>query len=325
MAENKGSECDERRLTELEGLVELLREKKNREELLDFPWVGNLGSWYWSLPSNTVVCNDQKILNLGFTKEEIPEKVGFQFFTDRLHPEDYESVMHNMRQHLGGLTQVYEVEYRILAKDGSYRWYYDRGKVTQRDELGKPLYVVGIVFDITIQKEMERRLEEQNRILHELANQDPLTKALNRRALFTALEAAVVRCREQSEDLCVLMLDIDFFKAVNDTYGHLVGDQVLIELVGIIKNSIRKTDILGRYGGEEFVVVFDGVGIEWSTQVAERVRKAVVEHEFPQGLRISISGGLAVYSGQALDMLLNQADERMYTAKRAGRNRIVGP
>jgi len=257
MVEKNSSGCDDRRLSELEGLVELLKEEKNREELLDFPWVGNLGSWYWSLSSNTVVCNDQKILNLGFTKDEIPAKVGFQFFTDRLHPEDYEPVMDNMRQHLGGFTPVYEVEYRILAKDGSYHWYYDRGKVTQRDEFGNPLYVVGIVFDITIQKEMERRLEEQNRILHELANQDPLTKALNRRALFTALEAAVVRCREQSEGLCVLMLDIDFFKAVNDTHGHLVGDQVLIEMVGIIQNSIRKTDILGRYGGEEFVVVFE--------------------------------------------------------------------
>ena len=325
MMENNNCGCDERRLTELEGLVELLKEEKNREELLDFPWVGNLGSWYWSLSSNTVVCNDQKILNLGFTKDEIPAKVGFQFFTDRLHPEDYEPVMHNMRQHLGGLIPVYEVEYRILAKDGSYHWYYDRGKVTQRDEMGKPLYVVGIVFDITIQKEMEQRLEEQNRILQELANQDPLTKVLNRRALFKALEAAVVRCREQAEGLCVLMLDIDFFKKVNDTYGHLVGDQVLVEMVGIIQDSIRKTDILGRYGGEEFVVVFDGVGIEWSVQVAERVRKAVVDHVFPQGLHLSISGGLAVYSGQDLDVLVNEADERMYAAKRSGRNRMVGP
>jgi len=325
MSEKVTSGCTDERLSELEGLVELLRDEKNREELLDFPWVGNLGSWYWSFPSNTVICNDQKILNLGFTKEEIPEKVGYQFFTERLHPEDYDPVMDQMRRHLAGIDPVYEVEYRIKAKDGSWRWYYDRGKVTQRDTQGKPLYLVGIVFDITLQKEMEQRLADQNRILHELANQDPLTKILNRRALFEALEEAITRCELHKEDLCVLMLDIDHFKMVNDTYGHLAGDQVLKDVTAIIQKCIRRSDLLGRYGGEEFVVVFDGVGLEWSLQVSERVRSAIENHVFENGLKLSISGGVAVYSGQHSDLLVNEADEKMYEAKRSGRNKIVGP
>src|SRR5690554_4452876 len=123
------------------------------EEQINFSWTGNLGHWYWDVKNNEVRFNDLKALALGYTKEELPEKIDYQFFTDKLHPDDYEGVMQNMRDHMMGLTGVYEVEYRIRTKEGRWKWFYDRGKVTRRAADGKPLFLAGIVFDITLQKQ----------------------------------------------------------------------------------------------------------------------------------------------------------------------------
>jgi PAS domain S-box-containing protein len=100
---------------------------------------------------------------LGYDKSEIPEHVAYQFFTDKLHPDDYQKTMDAMIDHLHGKTAVYEVEYQIRTKDGKYRWYYDRGAITQHDDSGKPVFLAGIVFDITEKKEMQMDLEYKNK------------------------------------------------------------------------------------------------------------------------------------------------------------------
>lgn len=312
------------RIEELERIVRAMREEKNREELLDLPWAGNLGSWTWGVPSNTLVCNDVKILNLGISKENIPAVLGYEFFTDLLHPEDYGPVMDQMRRHLAGVDPAYEVSYRIRHTDGSWRWYYDRGKVTQRDAQGKPLVVEGIVFDITKQKSMEEQLAQQNTRLRELVEHDDLTKVLSRRALFGFLQAAHARSLAGGDDLAIVMFDIDHFKKINDTYGHLVGDTILLQVATLIHDTIRTVDAVGRYGGEEFLVVLDGAGPQAALQVAERIRSTIAGHRFNEGITVSISGGLAVLQGQGVDELVTLADNRLYEAKKSGRNRIVG-
>jgi diguanylate cyclase (GGDEF)-like protein/PAS domain S-box-containing protein len=314
-----------RRIGELELLVQSMRQQMNREELLDLPWAGNLGTWIWSVPSDTVVCNDLKILNLGFTQEEIPAVIGYGFFTDLLHPDDYGPVMEQMRRHLYQVDPVYEVSYRIRHKDGSWRWYYDRGKVTQRSEEGKPLQVVGIVFDITRQKEIEEQLASQNKRLVELVDHDELTKVLSRRAIFRVLGEAFDRSRTTGSPLAILMLDIDHFKRINDTWGHAVGDEVLVEVAHICQRSVRSCDAVGRIGGEEFLVVFEGLDLSHARQVAERIRRSIASSSYADGISLSISGGLAVMQDEGSDALVTLADNRLYEAKRSGRDRIVGP
>ena len=103
--------------------------------------------------------NPLKVTTLGYDKSEIPPRVSYQYFTDMLHPEDYQKAMDAMLGHMYRDAGVYEVEYRIRAKDGSYRWYYDRGKITQRDEQGKPAFMAGIVFDITEKKKRRWNLK----------------------------------------------------------------------------------------------------------------------------------------------------------------------
>ncbi|TGE32028.1 sensor domain-containing diguanylate cyclase [Desulfosporosinus sp. Sb-LF] len=311
------------KIRELEDLIDALKEEKNQEELLIFPWVGNLGHWYWDVKSNNVICNDQKILALKYRKDEIPRKIGFQFFTEKLHPEDYERVMENMRRHLYGHTPVYEVVYRIQAKDGSWKWYYDRGKVTKRNEDGKPLLVAGIVFDITVEKEMQLLIEEKNKELLEIVNIDYLTKVFNRKALYEKLKYEVVRVMRNNECLSVLMLDIDHFKAINDMHGHLVGDVVLKQVAQIIKKSVREVDIVGRYGGEEFLVIFPKSNSKQCFTIAERIRKSIQESEFPDGIVVTLSGGLKEYNQESIDKLIDEADKSLYQAKYKGRNQIV--
>ena len=102
--------------------------------MLEYAWSGNLGHWYWNIKTNTVTFNPLKVTALGYDRDEIPDQVSYQFFTDKIHPEDYQKTMDAMMAHLYGKAGVYEVEYRIRAKNGEYRWYYDRGRITQYDK-----------------------------------------------------------------------------------------------------------------------------------------------------------------------------------------------
>lgn len=150
------------RINELEMLNKELLKEKEQENRLDFAWSGNLGHWYWNMKTNSVVFNKLKVTTLGYTMDEVPNKVNYQFFTEKLYPDDYQNTMNAMTRHFNGEASAYETEYRIQAKDKSWKWYYDRGKITQRDINGKPIFVAGIVFDITARKEQESELKKQN-------------------------------------------------------------------------------------------------------------------------------------------------------------------
>ena len=162
-----------KRIEQLERLnKELLHEN---DDFLDFAWTGNLGRWYLDFTSGNVVFNPLKIKVLGYEMSEIPSPTPYSFFTDALHPDDHKSTMLAMRDHMDNKTNVYECEYRFRASNGHYKWYYDRGTVTQRDEDGKALFAVGIVFDITNKKNTEQKLMEENKSLAIEASTDPLT------------------------------------------------------------------------------------------------------------------------------------------------------
>lgn len=312
-----------KRIEELEILNRELLKEKEQETRLDYAWTGNLGHWYWNIKTNTVTFNPLKVISLGYDKSEIPEHVTYQFFTDKLHPDDYQKTMEAMLDHLHGKVNVYEVEYRIRAKDGKYKWYNDRGKITQYDEKNKPLLLAGIVFDITQKKELEIELKQKNKTLAlEVAN-DGLTKLNNHKKLFEQLNSEIADAKRTNKPLSVLLFDLDDFKKVNDNYGHIYGDQVLVNVADIIGKSIRNTDIAGRYGGEEFMVIFPNTNITKAVTISERIRKAIENYEFFYNLTITISGGVKQYNGENVTALINSADKNLYEAKNKGKNQIV--
>lgn len=172
-------------------------------------------------------------------------------------------------------------------------------------------------------------LEESRRFLREQANTDSLTRLPNRRSFFQASTYALSQAQRHEQDFSVVMLDIDYFKQINDTYGHQAGDYVLVELAKVLSAGMREGDLLARIGGEEFVVASPYTNRLAAIVLSERLRKSVESTEFVyQGNRIpvTISLGLASCSKgrENVDALLAVADSRLYLAKQKGRNRICG-
>lgn len=120
------------------------------------------------------------------------------------------------------------------------------------------------------------------------------------------------------------MFDLDHFKQINDTFGHKTGDIVLIRTASLIKNILRKEDIAGRYGGEEFVVIFPNTDIENAGQAGEKIRTALENENWDiPGLAVTISGGVCAFEDEDADLLVAKADRLLYKAKNSGRNRVV--
>ena len=177
----------------------------------------------------------------------------------------------------------------------------------------------------------DRTEEDLLRGLYSSSIRDALTGAVNRKHLLERLATEIAFARRHTTSLSILIFDIDHFKRVNDTFGHLAGDQVLRDLSSVVRSTLRAEDILARYGGEEFVIVARGIGVEQATLFGERIRgvleKATLRYE-DHAIRVTISVGIASLScckaGAGVEQLLALADARLYDAKRAGRNRCVG-
>ncbi|MGE5676722.1 MAG: diguanylate cyclase [Pseudomonadota bacterium] len=312
------------RIEELEMLKHELLGEKEAETKLDFAWAGNLGHWYWNIKTDSVVFNPLKVTTLGYTLEELPETVGYSFFTGLLHPEDYQDTMDAMLRHMKGEKSVYEAEYRIQTKDKKWKWFYDRGKITHRGSSGEPLFASGIVFDITKRKEQELSLKKKNAILQLNSETDVLTGIRNRRAIMDILADRLLEAGINKSPLSVALFDIDRFKLINDTKGHIYGDKVLKDVAGIIERSLREMDSVGRYGGEEFLLIFPNTDKTNGILVADRVRKNIESFDFADGLQVTVSGGVKEFHGEEYTALIEEADKNLYAAKALGRNRVIG-
>lgn len=165
--------------------------------------------------------------------------------------------------------------------------------------------------------------------LDRLANTDGLTQVMNRRRFFELAGEIYRETKRKNGLMTLLIIDIDFFKRINDTFGHPVGDAVLKEMAVVVASSVRKSDLFARYGGEEFAVLLKDTNGDNGMRVAEDIRKLVDEHQFrtlkKEDVHISVSIGVASMSGnfETFDALLQSADRALYHAKEQGRNRVV--
>ena len=166
-------------------------------------------------------------------------------------------------------------------------------------------------------------------VVHELMTRDPLTSAFNRSFLMSTLEKQIPRCLRNQQDLAIIVIDIDFFKKVNDSHGHLVGDEVLRVFAERLRGALRPTDQLCRLGGEEFVVISEKTSLHDAVRIAERLRLMVASHPFlthAGPLQITCSLGVATLDHSAgavtVDQLLSDGDRNLYRAKNNGRNMV---
>ncbi|MFO0566231.1 MAG: GGDEF domain-containing protein [Polyangiaceae bacterium] len=156
---------------------------------------------------------------------------------------------------------------------------------------------------------------------------DGLTQIHNKRYLYEALEREVLRARRHDRPLSILMFDIDFFKRINDQYGHLAGDYVLRELARVVQGRIRRDEVFARYGGEEFVIALPETALDGAVSLAQNLRARVAEHTFVfqnERIPVTVSIGAAVLNpnDKTATDLVQRADEKLYEAKRGGRNRV---
>jgi two-component system cell cycle response regulator len=219
-----------------------------------------------------------------------------------------------------GKTQV--IEYKIPVLAGDERWFEGRIALMEKSAEGHTK-VVFIATEITERVQLNQEIQR-------LANQDPLTNCFNRRQFMTLAELELQRSIRYQRPLSLVMLDIDEFKYFNDQYGHQIGDRILCALVDLCQEQLRGVDVLGRYGGEEFIILLPETVTEGGLLAAERLREKIEKMEIPSSkmkLSITVSMGVAsldsfINPEQTLDMLIKRADQALYTAKSAGRNSV---
>lgn len=194
---------------------------------------------------------------------------------------------------------------------------------------GDLIKVGSVIFKFLVGGDLASIEAQYHEEIYRLTIIDGLTQTYNKRYLLDFLEREMARCSRHGRPLSLLLFDIDHFKKVNDTLGHLAGDYVLRELAHLFKTRIRREECFARYGGEEFALVLPETGHENSVYLADKLRKLVESHRFEfeeKPIRLTISGGVADMLPQHDHPLafLKAADARLYEAKRQGRNRIVG-
>lgn len=266
------------------------------------------GNW---LMVNKALCD-----LIGYNEEELMELT----FQDITHPDDLEQDLQYVNKILSGELETYQMEKRYFHKGGST--IYSLLSVSLvKDEKASPLFFISQIQDITDRKLLEKELVRQ-------ATEDMLTGISNRRRFYDLAEREILRGGRYNEPMVLLMMDIDYFKNINDTYGHSIGDEALRQITAICSSKLRSFDIFGRIGGEEFSILLIKTDAVIGHQIAERLRRSVENHILTTDkgvVRLTISiGGVAFSKNEhSLDYRLNQSDEALYRAKSTGRNRIV--
>jgi diguanylate cyclase (GGDEF)-like protein/PAS domain S-box-containing protein len=275
----------------------------------------NDGVWDWDLKGNTAYFSPRWKSMLGYREEEIGNDIDEWF--SRVHTEDAVGLHKALESHLGGQEPHFEHEHRMRCRDTSSIWVLSRG-LAVRDGTGKPYRMAGSLTDISARK----RAEEQ--LLHD-ALYDALTQLPNRALFLDHLGLAMEQARRRRNSVvAVLFIDLDRFKNINDSLGHSVGDELLVELAKRLTHFLRPGDTVARLGGDEFAVLLNDVrGPSDATRVAERIHELIRE-------KVEL-GGREVFTGASIGValsspgykhpeeILRDADTAMYRAKAAGR------
>ncbi len=292
-----------------------LKASRERYELCER--AANDGLWHWDLTLDHAHFSPRWSEILGLSERALEDHVDEWF--ERIHVEDKERVLSALRAHLEGLTSHFENEHRLLHESGSYRWVLCRG-LAVRDEEGKASQFAGSLTDVTHRKVAEEQLQHR-------AFFDPLTNLPNRALFLDRLRHALRRSARRKDYLfAVLFLDIDRFKLINDSLGHMAGDRLLVMIARRLELSLRPGDSVARLGGDEFTVLLDEIhDVADATRVADRIHAELLVF-FYMGCKeiyTSASIGIACSSTgyQRPEDVLRDADTAMYRAKAGGRAR----
>lgn len=304
-------------ISELQAIESILRESEERYALAVNG--SHDGVWDWNLRTNTVYFSAAWKSALGYADHELENKLSE--WMSRVHPDDVKKLYQAVDHHAQGLTPQFRSEYRLLHRDGSYRWMQSRG-LALRDPYGEARRIAGFQTDITISK-------TTNDQLRYLALHDQLTGLANRSLFMDRLEHAM-QMVQRYEDMAfaVIFLDLDRFKLINDSMGHLVGDQLLITVAERLKKSLRNSDTCARLGGDEFVALLEFVQSDQSAiTIVRRIQDELSRPIRLEDREVYVNASIGIVMSSAdytqPDEFLRDADTAMYYAKAAGKGQYA--
>ncbi len=286
---------------------------RNERHLSDAQRIGLLGSWEWDIRNNNLVWSDQMFRIFG----QQPQSFGanYQAFMDRVHPEDRSHVQMAVDSALAN-EKHFCISYRVITMDGNIYRVQAEGEVTF-DEHGSPLRMIGTAQDISV------IMQTQDDLWH-LAHHDPLTGLANRNLLYDRISQAIFRAERERKQVAVMLLDLDHFKDINDTFGHDKGDDFLNHVAARLRQALRDDDTLARLGGDEFVVVTIINKHSDALKIARKLHDLLHTPLLMANAEIlpSASTGIAIYPdhGRDYESLLKAADIAMYQSKHKGKN-----
>lgn len=284
------------------------------------------GVWDWHIPSGKVIHNKRWFQMFALPVTE--ENQNFSTFQSLIHPQDKVRVLTALDLAIE-YGEDFDQQYQIIKNDGSVIWVHDRGRVVERDEYNHPIRMVGAVEDISLQVAAKNKIEE-------LAYYDPLTKLPNRRLLSDRIEMAKHKHHEQDTRSALLFLDLDHFKIINDTLGHQMGDQLLVEVANRLTTHLPEIDTVSRFGGDEFVLLINDLSRDKLTAanqaytIAERLRESLSlpYHLTSHGAKetaidhyLTASVGIVTFGQQeSINEILKLSDLALFKAKTKGRD-----
>lgn len=279
------------------------------------------GLWYWDLENPEHEWMNARFWELlGYDPGE--KKHLAAEWQDLIHPDDRKLAVENLQKHLANPSCPYDQVVRYRHKSGRTVWVRCRGIAIWNSE-GKAIRMLGAHNDLTELKELEEQLRR-------LSETDQLTGIANRRAFEKHFQWALKNRKRTREPLSLVLIDIDYFKRVNDTHGHAVGDSALVAVTSAVQKACRESDYVARWGGDELIVLLHDADEQQSLLGAERIREAFANIEAVNEA-ISASLGVATLpkstdepiSEMTMDELISLADKALYVAKDSGRNRVV--
>jgi len=281
-----------------------------------------------NIPGVIYRCNSDEKLTMDYMSEAMESICGYpasdfiangnRTYASIIHPKDQSMVKSKVKQ-ASKRGEPYILEYRIIHKDGSVRWVYDKGQAVLGEDK-ESRWQDGAMFDITESHDLTEQLSYQ-------ATHDSLTNLINRREFESRLQRVLGTDRDGDSEHALCYLDLDQFKVINDTCGHVAGDELLRQLGDLLHEQVRKRDTLARLGGDEFGVLMEHCSLQQAQRVANKLRQVIEDFRFAWEDRvfsIGVSIGLVPITALSVNTIevLKQADAACYAAKDAGRNRI---
>jgi diguanylate cyclase (GGDEF)-like protein/PAS domain S-box-containing protein len=312
------------------------------------------GVWDWDANSGHVARSPGWYRMLGYEVGCFEENV--MTWENVIHPDDYPNVMRHFEAYISGASDHYDLEYRCRMANGDYKWIRDQGKIVARNRDGSVARMIGAHLDIHEQKVAQQALERQNRMLQQdnftlesliaertveleklnarlkekvdeasyLATTDQLTHLHNRYSFESELEREMARAQRYSSPMSITLFDIDFFKAINDNFGHSAGDNVLARVGDAIRHCTRKTDIAARWGGDEFAIIFPEADLQHAVSITEKLLRCLQGITLADDTSLSSSFGVTQYvEGDSRDTMMWRADKALYAAKSGGRGAVM--